>query len=409
APPKLPHREKAAPLKVEKKEKPDRPAADKKPPVKDQISEPLDEKMVRRVIDDEAPPKTEIKTTPRDPDRLEKQPAAPIPHDTGVVVPEFRPILAKSRLRLPGRMPILKAPTRVVRRSPAPEAQQRKKEPPKKLDRQLPVSPASIIGARAEDVSGETPVEVRPALEIRPQEPSPPAKQPVQRKQYIMPLSRKKTIQRQHEPERVLSEVIPLISRRRTPERKPASQDLFIGPRRIEKRVQRKVQSLPQPLQQPKRDIRSIGEKITRPVVQRQVSRESPVDRAADPVSKAVEDLAAVRGTRAVSGSAQTIRRMPEETSRHTPPSSPAQDMPIVQPSKPPVIKETIQREIGPGASSQETQMSADRPPDESFEWAPEEPISQSIPDLATLARQVFPIIRRMLAQEKERSLGRHF
>lgn len=423
-PPKLPRREKAAPPGVEKKEEPVQPAVDRKPPVSDQISEPPGEKVVRRAPDDRPPPKVVSETTPREPGRVEVRPVPPVSSDagspdTGVEVPVFRPILDKPLIKPPGRMTIMKAPMRILQRSPAPEVVRRKIAPQGRLDQPFPAPPASPSTTRADEATFAPSAEVIPPLESRPRdvrrparrEPSHPSKQPVLPRQYIMPMSRI-TVRKQPETERDSTEAVPLVSRRRTVGIKPGSQDFFIR-RRIGKRIQRKVQFLPQLLPQQKRDVRSISEKIGRPIVQRQVMRESPVDReaiqAASLVSPAAVGRVAGRGRRAEYGSGQTVRRMPEEPTRAGPPPSPARDMPVVRPPKQPGIKETIQRAIDPEEASLETQGGGDQPPDESFEWAPEESPGPSMPDLPTLARQVFPLIRRLLAQEKERSLGKQF
>jgi hypothetical protein len=385
APPKVMRREEAAPPKVEKAEEPERPEVDREPPAIDRISEPLDAEVVRRFPDEESPPK----------------PIATVSDETGAEAPEFRPIIEKFKLKPPEKMMVVKAPTRIIQRSPAPEPIRR---PPDRLD-QPPLGPSTIKSDVLEDDAPVEPTaDLRPPLESRPREPLPSSKQPAQQRQYIAPVSRK-TVHRQPGAEREPPKAAPLISRRRTVRRKAGSQDLFIGRRQIQKRIQRKEQ---QKLQQ-KRDLRSIGEKIGRPVVQRQVTQEASVDRAARLVSPAAEDLAAVRRRRAEYGTAQTLRRMPAEPAREAPPRSAEQEMPIVRTQRPSSLKDIVQRAIDPAEPPLETGVGEGETPAESFEWGPEEPEMPSMPDLRTIARRVFPLIRRMLAQERERSLGKHF
>lgn len=105
-------------------------------------------------------------------------------------------------------------------------------------------------------------------------------------------------------------------------------------------------------------------------------------------------------------GTENVIRRQVE--SPVPPPPAPRESMPVVRRAQ--EDSPAPQESTSPPVESAPTQEAQPQPSEpQVFEWKAPEPEPAPPPDLALLARRVFPLVRRLLEIEKERSSGSRF
>ncbi len=129
-----------------------------------------------------------------------------------------------------------------------------------------------------------------------------------------------------------------------------------------------------------------------------------PAQSSTIPLEEVLEQLGigSAAGTAAGTAVGVTAKRKPAPTQLHQKP-----EMPVLQSQPVGVGSGIVQRESIKADTPQQLQKETEQSEPIVFEWAEKMEEKPQPPNLSMLAKQIFPIIRRMLALEKERSSGR--